>query len=131
MDVDVRLEALEQENERLRDELEALKESLGFRFIAPIEFRLTGMETRCFGRLLKGGLVSKDSMMAALYRDAGNDEAEIKIVDVFVCKLRAKIKPFGIAVRTVWGSGYQMDAAEIAKFHAEWVEPSAPGLAAA
>lgn len=120
MDVDARLEALEAENDRLRDELDALKETLGLHFVAPIEFRLTGSETKVFGRLLKGGLATKDAIMATLYRDAGKDEAEIKIVDVFICKLRKKIAPFGLSIETVWGAGYQMAPASKAFFEAQW-----------
>lgn len=97
MDVDLRLEALEEENERLRDELEYLRESLGCHFLAPLQFHLTGAETKIFGRLLKGGAVSKNAFMAILYRDMAQDEAEIKIVDVFMCKLRKKLKPWDMA----------------------------------
>lgn len=108
MDVDARLEAVMAENERLRDELDHLKESLGLHFVAPPEFGLSGSETKIFGRLLKQGVATKDALMATLYRDAGRDEAEAKIVDVFICKLRRKVKPFGIEIATVWGLGYQM-----------------------
>lgn len=120
MDAEARLEALEAENERLRDELEMLKETLGLRFIAPVEMRLTGKESQVLGRLLRGGCVTKDAIMAALYRDAGKEEPEIKIVDVFVCKLRAKLKPFGIGIETRWGAGYEIAPAMIAKFKADW-----------
>ena len=30
-------------------------------------------------------------------------------VDVFVCKVRRKLKPFGVAIRTIWGVGYAID----------------------
>lgn len=120
MDVDRRLEALEAENERLRDELEHLKASLGLRFLPPIEMRLTGMESRMFGRLLAGGVVTKDAFMAILYRNDGADEAEIKIVDVFLCKLRKKPRPFALPIQTIWGVGYMMEPATITKFKQEW-----------
>lgn len=120
MDVDARLEALQSENERLRDELRQLKESMGLTFSAPLEWRLTGSEVKVFGRLLKGGAVTKDALMACLYRDAAKDEAEIKIVDVFVCKLRKKLKPFGLEIATIWGIGYQMPAASKERFEREW-----------
>lgn len=125
MDAETRLEAVEAENERLRDELQMLKESLGLTFLAPLEMQLTGKETQLFGRLLKGGMVTKDSLMATLYHDTGKDEPEIKIVDVFVCKLRAKLRPFGIEIGTRWGLGYEMSPAMIAKFRAEWTQAKA------
>lgn len=120
MDADARLEALEAENERLRDELDHLKASLGLNFVAPLEFGLTGSEMKVFGRLLKPGIATKDALMATLYRDAGRDEAEAKIVDVFVCKLRRKVKPFGIEIATVWGLGYQMTQESRDHFMATW-----------
>ena len=120
MDVDARLEALEAENERLRDELDLLKESLGMDFIAPIEWGLTGSETKVFGRLLKTPVATKDALMATLYRDTGRDEAEIKIVDVFICKMRKKLAPFDIEIHTVWGVGYQLTPQSKALFERTW-----------
>ena len=125
MDADARVEALEAENERLRDELEHLKESLGMHFVAPIEWGLTSSETKIFGRLLKPGVATKAAMMATLYRDVGCDEAEIKIVDVFVCRLRKKLKPWGLTILTVWGLGYEMPEESRARFRREYPERAA------
>ena len=38
-----------------------------------------------------------------------DDWPEIKIVDVFVCKLRKKLRPLRLtsSIETVWGSGYR------------------------
>jgi len=120
VDERARIQALEAENDRLRSEIETLKECLGFNFLAPLEFRLTPQETKMLGRLLKGGLVTKEAFMSILYRDHGKDEAEIKIVDVFICKLRRKLKPFDLEITTMWGQGYLMPLASISKFRAEW-----------
>ncbi len=57
--------------------------------------------------LRKGTTLSKDMFLNHLY--GGIDEPELKIVDVFVCKLRKKL---AVATRgenyieTVWGRGY-------------------------
>ena len=40
----------------------------------------------------------------------GQDEAEIKIVDVWICKIRKKVKAYGIEVQTQWGQGYFLTA---------------------
>lgn len=119
MDVDARVEALEAENERLRDELDRLRDERGLSFMAPLEFGLTGKETLMLGRLLKGGVVTKDQLLDALYT-ATQEEAEIKIVDVFICKLRKKLRPFGIGILTRWGTGYQMTGEMIAVFQQRW-----------
>ncbi len=58
--------------------------------------------------LRKGSTLSKDMIMSHLY--GGMDEPEIKIIDVFVCKLRRKLSSAGgeSYIETVWGRGYLM-----------------------
>jgi two-component system cell cycle response regulator CtrA len=46
--------------------------------------------------------------MAALYSLNPDDPPEVKIVDVFVCKMRKKLKPFGIEIKTNWGESYEI-----------------------
>lgn len=106
MDAAARIEGLEAENSRLRARIEQLESAAGMDFVAPLEWRLTAQETRVFGGLLAREIATKDAVMAGLYRDVHRDEAEIKIVDVFVCKIRAKLKPFGLPIETLWGQGY-------------------------
>lgn len=55
--------------------------------------------------------------MQELYQ--GQDEPELKIVDVFVCKLRKKLQEafgLGACVKTNWGFGYSFDVA-MARLH--------------
>lgn len=107
--VDDRVEALEAEIARLRDNIEVLEDALGIgtkvveRF--PLEWGLTGKEARVFGVLLKRDMASKLAILAACYTVI-DKEPEIKIIDVFVCKIRAKLRPFGISIATQWGQGY-------------------------
>lgn len=108
MNVDARVEALEVENERLRARIEQLEGAMGLGFLTPVEWRLTASESRVFGVLMARDLATKDAIMAALYRDGGRDEAEIKIVDVFICKIRKKLRAFGIEIITRWGEGYAL-----------------------
>jgi two-component system, cell cycle response regulator CtrA len=60
--------------------------------------------------LRKGSLITKDMFLNHLY--GGMDEPEIKIIDVFICKLRRKLanatedgSGWGL-IETVWGRGY-------------------------
>lgn len=54
-------------------------------------------------------VLTKVQLLAATSQDVtGNDEREIKIVDVFVCKLRKKLKPLGVEIATAWGQGYRL-----------------------
>ena len=57
--------------------------------------------------LKKGATVSKEQFLNHLYN--GMDEPEVKIIDVFFCKIRSKIKELSGGedyITTVWGRGY-------------------------
>lgn len=56
----------------------------------------------------KGTIITKEMVMNYLY--SGRDEPELKIVDVFICKIRKKLSvALGNldVIYTVWGRGYQ------------------------
>src|SRR3712207_9577341 len=57
--------------------------------------------------LHKGVLLTKERFLNGLYADA-EEAPDLKIVDVFVCKLRRKLAACGAAemIRTVWGRGH-------------------------
>lgn len=50
--------------------------------------------------------LSREQIMDKLY--GGMDEPEIKIIDVFVFKVRKKISPLGVRIDTLWGNGYAL-----------------------
>jgi two-component system cell cycle response regulator CtrA len=56
--------------------------------------------------LRKGTTLTKEMFLNHLY--GGMDEPELKIIDVFVCKLRKKLATAGSPnlIGTVWGRGY-------------------------
>jgi two-component system cell cycle response regulator CtrA len=59
--------------------------------------------------LRKGSTITKDMLLNHLYD--GRDEPELKIIDVFVCKLRKKLVEATGGdhyIETVWGRGYVM-----------------------
>lgn len=65
--------------------------------------------------LRKGSLITKEMFLNHLY--GGMDEPEIKIIDVFICKLRKKLfaatEGRSDFVETVWGRGYVLAGGEI------------------
>lgn len=73
---------------------------------------LTGKEFACleFLALKRGSTVTKEMFLAHLY--GGHEEPEMKIIDVFVCKLRRKLADAGVPglIETVWGRGYTIPA---------------------
>lgn len=53
--------------------------------------------------------LSKEQLLDSIYGLLpSGDEPEIKIIDVFVCKIRKKVDPLGFAIQTVWGRGYRI-----------------------
>jgi two-component system cell cycle response regulator CtrA len=55
--------------------------------------------------LRKGTTLTKEMFLNHLY--GGMEEPELKIVDVFICKLRKKLGGYGAHhIETVWGRGY-------------------------
>src|SRR5277367_1810449 len=71
---------------------------------------LTGKEYAILELLVlrKGMVLTKEAFLNHLY--GGIDEPEMKIIDVFICKLRKKLAQAGAGnlIGTVWGRGYMM-----------------------
>lgn len=68
-------------------------------------FHLTAKEARLLSALLRRSECTKEQLLGFLY-DANEDVPEIKIIDVFVCKVRKKLANFAIDIKTIWGRGY-------------------------
>lgn len=111
MQPDVELAALRERNEWLEERVAYLERQLVPLLALPLEWGLTVHEARLVSALWARSECTKDQLMAALYRDHGRDEPMEKIVDVFVCKARAKLRRFGAGIITRWGHGYALDAA--------------------
>lgn len=71
---------------------------------------LTGKEYSILELLVlrKGMVLTKEAFLNHLY--GGMDEPEMKIIDVFVCKLRKKLAQAGVGnmIGTIWGRGYMI-----------------------
>lgn len=66
--------------------------------------------------LRKNNVLTKEIILNALY--GGMDEPEIKIIDVFVCKLRKKLSEASGGysfIETIWGRGYCLRDMEVPK----------------
>jgi two-component system cell cycle response regulator CtrA len=88
-------------------DLELSLESRGVS-IAGHPVHLTGKEYAILELLVmrKGMVLTKEVFLNHLY--GGMDEPEVKIIDVFICKLRKKLAEAGArnVIGTVWGRGY-------------------------
>jgi two-component system cell cycle response regulator CtrA len=71
---------------------------------------LTGKEYQMLEllSLRKGTVLTKEMFLTHLYGE--RDQPELKIIDVFICKLRKKLAEAGAAdhIETVWGRGYRL-----------------------
>jgi len=77
--------------------------------INEVRVHLTGKEYQMLEllSLRKGTTITKETFLTQLY--GGMDEPEIKIIDVFICKLRKKLASASNGknyIETVWGRGY-------------------------
>lgn len=107
-----RIRELLAENTALRDRVESLESILTADVPAAAVADLTKTESQLLGLLKKRPMVTKPQVMEVLYgARIEKDCPEEKIVDVFVCKMRKKLNPLGIEIETVWGQGYQLNAA--------------------
>lgn len=73
----------------------------------PIELGLGIPESQILALLYKNKeeTVTKEQLYQALYQGNLNPPL-IKTIDVFICKLRNKIKKYDMIIETVWGRGY-------------------------
>lgn len=72
--------------------------------------RLTAQEFVLFEELRghQGQVRSKEQLLLALYwQRHDGEEPEIKIIDVWICKMRRKLRRLGVEIDTVWGTGYR------------------------
>lgn len=94
--------------------------------IGPITINLTDRELLAHGKKVRltkaemtlmislasrpGRTRTKESILADLAGHDPDHGPEIKIVDVYICKIRSKLRAFGVAghLETVWGSGYRL-----------------------
>jgi two-component system cell cycle response regulator CtrA len=111
--------ALQKRVDDLEYYLEGMERILGAKDSHEIwPFHLTPAELRFFGilRAAPGRLLTKEHFWHVLYALRHEDEMpEIKIVDVFLCKLRKKLRPHGVDIDTVWGQGYYLSTENAAK----------------
>lgn len=100
---------LQEEVSTLRERVRQLEQALAPDSIAvPLEWCLTAAEASVYRCLAARPWASKATLMVALYSDRADDGPDQKIVDVFICKLRKKLRPFGVGIATIWGQGYAL-----------------------
>ena len=52
--------------------------------------------------------VTSETLMTLLYSDQPDDPPQDKIIQVYICRLRAKLDRTPYSIRSTWGDGYQL-----------------------
>lgn len=132
IDWKLRAEALEQENEMLRERIGEFEALLKVEWQPPLELALTPSEVQILRLLVaREDIVTRQQIMTFFYALRPDvEQPEEKIVDVYVCKVRAKLRPFGLNVETVWGRGYRLSP-ETRKTLLDWPVAAAAARASA
>ncbi len=74
---------------------------------------LSRSEVAVFRCLVRSQVATPEMLRLALYSDRAQDwPGDGNIVSVFVCRIRRKLRPLGINIRTHWGHGYSLDDRE-------------------
>lgn len=100
--------SLRTENDTLREENEQLKAHFALNHVWPRAWKLTAGEGIVLSLLATRPLVSVPAAMTAIYSDRAGPEPKPKIIDVWICHLRRKLKAQHIEIENVWGRGYRL-----------------------
>ena len=101
-------EGCEERAEKIR-QLEA--ELYGREWEAPSEFRLTKLEAAIVATLLANNRVCSQALLIDATRGRGThtNNPNSNLIDAKICHIRAKLRPYGLRVETVWGTGYKIE----------------------
>jgi len=104
MNVHERVEFLEEENRQLKELLQGSPD-----VVFPREWNLKVAETRLLRSLCAAkGIRSHEALLRAC---AMSDFVEENLLKVQISRIRKKLKPFGIEIKTIYGVGYELPEA--------------------
>jgi two-component system cell cycle response regulator CtrA len=97
----------------IRDEkIKQLEHELyGRSWEAPKEMRLTKLEAAIVATMLANNRVCSPALLIDATRGRGThtNNPNSNLIDAKICHIRAKLRPFGLKVATVWGCGYKIE----------------------
>jgi len=97
----------------IRDEkIKQLEHELyGRSWEAPKEFRLTKLEAAIVATMLANNRVCSANLLIDATRGRGTHTAHpnSNLIDAKICHIRAKLRPYGLRIETVWGTGYKIE----------------------
>jgi len=73
-------------------------------------FKCSPLEAAMLAAMLRRDQVTKEQLHGVIEHSRANqttkEATDQKMVDVMICKLRKKLRPFEIVIETMWGIGY-------------------------
>ena len=79
-------------------------------WVPPVALKLNKAESRVMGLLFHHTKpLTKCKIIDLLYWDVlGKDHPDSRIINVLICRIRKKLKPYNLEVKTVWGQGFYL-----------------------
>lgn len=80
-------------------------------------FKVTRLQASVLIVLIKREKADKETLHSAIElrrrsrqnKPSNMDETDPKMVDVVICNLRKRLKPFDVFIKTLWGTGYYIE----------------------
>lgn len=119
MNLERRVQELKERNEVLQETVHRLRQAMIETRPLPRKWRLTPSEEDILGVMVNREVATYDAMLTVLYSAKGRPEAAQKILQVFICRLRKKLEPFGVKIHTFWGRGWSLSPETRASLRAE------------
>lgn len=100
------------EVERLRDRVEKLEKSIGLKVVGWPVAGMSAMEWQMAQLLLRRQRISRESAFDAIYgsHHESDQPESLRVIDTIVCRMRKRLRGYGITVKNVWHEGYYLDA---------------------
>jgi hypothetical protein len=97
---------------RLRDRVEELEELIGLKVVGSRAAGLSVTQWLMAGLLLKRPLISREFAFRAIYggRPESDQPTDIRTVDQHMCRMKRRLKAYGIVVKNTAHEGYYLDA---------------------
>ena len=78
---------------------------------APREIGLTRMEARMVSAMVARDRTCTQAFLILATRDCAGTKEDYpgsNLIDAKLCHIRRKLKPFGLAIETIWGVGFKL-----------------------
>lgn len=100
---------LRAENDELRETIAQLREALCPPVVYPAEWGLAPQERTVLAAMACRPVATRSALMLALFGDRDADDMpEPKNIDVYIWKMRKKLRPHGIEIENVFGVGFRL-----------------------